>query len=415
MSAAAFMLGLGLGGVALALVLARRSSKETPTNEEAAALSESRAPITTALWTPQTPQDVGELLRTACDCVDAAPHLEDEDLVLCVWRAHWQLTDYPGQAIAGDHASVQEALDAVRAAVQAAREGQCERMPPLLSVDDLIDDVIDEQPHAEADDDRGALATMTMSGGHLASATNNFAPLTTSATGNFSPLTTSSTGSTQKIEVAVTHAPIDMVALTRAIPTPGYFYQAIEGERFLGDDGILARALYQAVLDAAKAKGWSTNKAQARAAALAADVKARVAYLSIVQCGPWNDAMYGTWGYGEHDLAAAHGRAIRLIARHDRVYDRLAEGQAPIRTLDRGVPSDKGKGTATGAGDMPELLWLPPLRSDALLDANRSRQVVAEGLVWADGSSKYNPPPAVQELGIENAPAGPWGCKGIAA
>lgn len=55
MSAAAFMLGLGLGGVALALVLARRSSKETPTNEEAGALSESRAPITTALWTPQTP------------------------------------------------------------------------------------------------------------------------------------------------------------------------------------------------------------------------------------------------------------------------------------------------------------------------------------------------------------------------
>src|SRR5690606_28780263 len=86
-----------------------------------------------------------------------------------------------------------------------------------------------------------------------------------------------------------------------------------------------------------------------------------------------------------------------------------------IRTLDRGLPADKGTGAATGAGDMPELLWLAPLRSDALLDANRLRQVVAEGLVWADGSSKINPPPAVQELGIENAPAGPWGCKGVAA
>lgn len=405
MSAAAFMLGLGLGGVALALVLARQSSKDTLAQSDAAP-TESRDPITGAIWTPQTPQHVDDLLQTACGCVDAAPHLEDEDLALCVWRTYWRTTDYPAQSLAGDHPSVQQALDAVRLAVQAAREGQCERLPPIMLADEaLVEDEIvkDAIVHDEVAFDQAIEEAPSFTGG-----TYERGP-------SLSNLSQTAASSLPTIQVVLNHPPIDMAALTRAVPTPGYFYQVVAAERFLGDDGILARALYQAVLDAAKAKGWSTTKAKARAAALAADVKARVTYLSIVQCGPWNDAMYGTWGYSDQDLPAAHGRAIRLIARHDRVYERLADGQAPIRTLDRGAPADKGKGTATGAGDMPELLWLPALRSDALLDANRSRQVVAEGLVWADGSSKYNPPPAVQELGIENAPAGPWGCKGLAA
>jgi len=165
-------------------------------------------------------------------------------------------------------------------------------------------------------------------------------------------------------------------------------------------------------LVAAQSKGWSTDKAQSRAAALAADAKARVAYLDIIQCGAWNDALYGTWGYGKSAMPSSHGRAIRLVPRHDRVYDRLIDGQAPIRTIALGVPADKGTGSATGIGDAYELLWLPPLRVDALLDVNRSRQVVADGLVWADGSSKYSPPPSVQALGILHAPSGPWGCDG---
>src|SRR5690606_37994251 len=122
------MLGLGLGGVALALVLARRSSKSTkvePASGDAAA-TESRAPITDAIWTPQTPEDVQDLLRTACECVDAAPLLEDDDLGLCVWQAHWAAVEHPERSIDGDHPSVQEALDAVRAAIQAARDGQCQ-------------------------------------------------------------------------------------------------------------------------------------------------------------------------------------------------------------------------------------------------------------------------------------------------
>ena len=180
----------------------------------------------------------------------------------------------------------------------------------------------------------------------------------------------------------------------------------------MGDEGLVARALFRATLEAAEAKGWSITKAQSRAYALAADGKARVAYLNILQCSAWNDALYATWGYGKHAMPSAHGRAIRLVAQHDRVYDRLADGQSPIRTLDRGSPRDKGTGSATGAGDTYELLWFPPLRSDAILDIARARQVIADGLAWPDGSSKYNPPPSVQALGIENAPPGPWGCAG---
>ena len=206
-----------------------------------------------------------------------------------------------------------------------------------------------------------------------------------------------------------------MNALASELPLVGRFYQVLRADSFLGGDGLIAQALYQATLRAALDKGWSNAKASTRAQVLASDGKARLAYLNIIQCSPWNDALYGTWGYGKHALPSAHGRAIRMIAQHDRVYDRLADGQAPIRTLDRGTPKDKGKGTATGAGESYELLWLPPLRSDALLDSRRARQVVADGLVWADGSTKYNPPPSVQALGVDNAPPGPWGCVRAAA
>lgn len=206
-----------------------------------------------------------------------------------------------------------------------------------------------------------------------------------------------------------------MNALTSELPMAGRFYLVQRGDRFLGDDGIIAMALYQAVLQAARSKGWSDAKAASRAQVLAADGKARMAYLNIIQCSPWNDALYGTWGYGRYAVPSAHGRAIRLVAHHDRIYDRLVDGQTPIRTLDLGRPADKGTGSATGAGDSYELLWLPPLRSDALLDSRRARQVVADGLVWPDGSTKYNPPPSVQALGVANAPPGPWGCMGAAA
>jgi len=326
------------------------------------------------------------------------------DWVLRVGKGHRPAVAHPERRTDGVHTSVQEARDAVRAGLQAARDGQCQQQLP--SVDD------DEPSGGPGDPPIFGTKTESLP---IFEAKTESLPIFDAKTESLPPIIIESATATPKVEVSLMRAPIDMAALTRTTPTPGYFYQVHEGEPFFGDDGILARALHQAVLDAAKTKGWSTAKAHARAATLAADAKARVAYLSVIQCGPWNDAMYATWGYGPNDRPAAHGRAIRLIARHDRVYERLANGQAPIRTLDRGLPVDKGTGAATGAGDMPELLWLPPLRSDALLDANRVRQVVAEGLVWADGSSKINPPPAVQELGIENAPAGPWGCKGVAA
>jgi hypothetical protein len=377
-SAVGIVFGLGLSSVALGLLIASRSAKKSkalPSNNDGGADSASggretvpqREPLKEPVWTPQTPAEVEEVLKVACRCVFGAPQLSDDMLAECIWRNKWRGTPYPGASVDGDHPSVAEALAVVHLSVEAARGGECEAYPEL-------------DPQYEGDDH-----------------------------GSVEP--DEDDGDSKTIEPKA----VDMNALTRLDPTPGSFYQVREGDSFLGDQGIVAQALYRAVIVAAQAKGWSKAKAQSRAVALAADAKARVAYLHVIQCSPWNDALYGTWGYGKHAMPAPHGRAIRLVPKHDRVYDRLADGQSPIRTLDWGAPADKGTGSATGAGDAYELLWLPPLRSDALLDVNRQQQVVADGLVWPGGLTKYNPPLSVLMLAIVNVPPPPWGCEGIGA
>ena len=371
MSAVGVVFGLGISGVALALMLAKRAtkSKSLPKGEPDSSGGSSREPITTPLWTPETPKDLEVVLVAACRCVAKTPELSDGLLLECIWRNHWRGVPFPAEPVAGDHASVEEALEVARRVLAAARSGKCD--DDLPGVDPApIPRPLDPEPKPEPKPDEGEF---------------------------------------------IEPEPVDMGALSRQDPTPGFFYQVRKDDQFMGDHGIVAQALYRAVLIAAQTKGWSPTKAQSRAAALSADAKARVAYFNIIQCSPWNDALYGTWGYGKHAMPAPHGRAIRLVAKHDRVYDRLADGQTPIRTLDFGAPADKGTGSATGAGDSYELLWLPPLRADALLDVNRQRQVVADGLVWPGGLSKYNPPLAVQALGILHAPPGPWGCEGVAA
>ena len=394
MSGVGLALGLGAGAVVVGLVVANRKkpSKAAPSDttdttpaEDSSSIepelpnlrpSQTREPITTPLWVPQTAEDLEALLSIMCRCLDASPGVSDDVLAKCTWVTHWRLPN-PGQPIEGDHPTVKQALESLHFAVVAARQGMCDRLPdrddaPIITDPVIIDPVPADGPeHGELPD--------------------------------VEPDTPVEPGPTPSVS-------IDMAALTRYDPTPGYFYQVRQGDTFLGDLGIVRQALYRATLAAAQSKGWSVDKAQSRAAALAADAKARVAYLNVIQCAAWNDALYGTWGYGKSAMPSSHGRAIRLIAKHDRVYDRLADGQSPVRTIALGVPADKGTGSATGIGSAYELLWLPPLRADALLDVNRVKQVVADGMIWPDGSSKYNPPPAVQALGIEHVPAGTWGC-----
>jgi hypothetical protein len=434
MSSGAAVLGLGLGGAAVALFVTSRSSNKAVSSTSSprkpiAIVSlpaeQFRAAIRGPVWTPVTPTDIQTLLRTACGCVDARPLLADEDLAHCVWAAHWGSLAYPERAVAGDHPSVAEAVGAVKAAVKAARDGECANLsepeldtelePPHPGMPKLGDAAEPELAKLELELIEGFEFSPTPLGSGAPSPPPISLPSQQSALGQSTPTFEATKLPAKSIPTQTVATPVDVAALTRITPTPGYLYQVRAHDHFMGDGGVLARALHQAVLDAAQSKHWPADKAQAHANALAADAKARLAYLTIIQCGPWNDAMYATWGYGPADLPAAHGRAIRLMPRHDRVSDRLAAGQPPIRTLDRGTPSDKGSGSATGAGDQYELLWLPPLRSDALLDPTRVRQVVTEGLMWADGSSKYDPPPSIQALGIANAPAGPWGCTGVAA
>ena len=138
-------------------------------------------------------------------------------------------------------------------------------------------------------------------------------------------------------EAAARSRPHGLSALTRDLPTPGYFYVACDGDELLGDDGLAATALRSAVIEAAECKRWPADKIEARAAKLAGKVAARTLYADLIRQSKWN------------------------VERTD-----------PLRA-----------GT---------LLWLPPLRRSGLLDRPRLRRVALDPSPWPDGSRKLEPP-----------------------
>jgi hypothetical protein len=188
------------------------------------------------------------------------------------------------------------------------------------------------------------------------------------------------------------------------VPSPGHFYQVRAGDEFLGDKGIVARALFRATYEAALAVGDLEQVARSKAAAVASDNENRIAYLMAIQQCEWNAKLYATYGWGPAAWATACGLAIRLLPKHQAVYDRISRGLAPTRLMSLGTPADQGKGNRTGSGDFYELLWLPALDGTALLDTLRQVQVVVDGPKWPDGSPMTLPPPGVQALGIEGVP-----------
>lgn len=307
----------------------------------------SRSVWSFAVWVPQTPDDTQRVAAAACQCIDEA------DPATCVWHALWP--GVPSPPIAGDHLSVTSAWSVVQAAVALAHEQGCDARGDAPDRDEA-------DPVSPVNPDRS-----------------------------------------NEIE-----------SLIRGQPQLGFFYDVRADDRLLGTDpehSIIWRALYLGTIEAALAKGWSESAAVDRARQVANEPANRTRYLHAIQCASrYNAQAYGTRGFGPKAMPSPNGLAIRLLAVHDDARSRLLAGEPLHRTIALGKPSDNYKGTATGAGSSLEMIWLPALRSDALLDPNRSRAVDWSGLYWSDGSSKTEPPPAVVALGIVDVPAGvEWG------
>lgn len=217
-------------------------------------------------------------------------------------------------------------------------------------------------------------------------------------------------------------------------PTPGTLLQVRYGDRLLGTfsakksggdtEGQALRSIaYTTLLTA----GWMAAKEigglnDADAAAFASDVandsNNRVEYVQLIQCSPWNDALYTTYGFGPKSWESPAGRALRFLPQHYDNRRRLIEGLSPRRNMALGTPSDKKSGNGYGVNQNERnfaYLWLPKINLQILWDSGGT-DVTTEGIQWEDGSNGIMPPPQVLAFGVENVPEQvSWGCLGYEA
>lgn len=130
----------------------------------------------------------------------------------------------------------------------------------------------------------------------------------------------------------------------------------------------------------------------------------RIAYLRLVECSPYNQALY-TVRLSEN----AFGQRFRTDPdvgvsgnpQHHDNRNRMMQGLAPRRAAAK--HSMTAHETVPGGG-RHAFMWLPLLKGGT--------EVVGPNAVavWQDGSSAINPPPEILALGFENVPAGEYGC-----
>lgn len=209
--------------------------------------------------------------------------------------------------------------------------------------------------------------------------------------------------------------PTDIDELVDDYPTDGKLFQVSSGYIFSGVPSASngKRILYNAVaqrafLVARDELGMSEAAASTWARDVARNQENRAAMMRGIMREPWNDQLYGTFGYksGVASPDACTKRAIRLLPQNADNVDRLRSNQAPIRSIQFGSPNAAGNGNAYAAPGAPtghlELLWINPIDVDHL-KATKQVRILMTG-----------PPEWIRELGIENrsnAPAGTvWGC-----
>jgi hypothetical protein len=253
-------------------------------------------PAPEPLWMPSTRSEINQLLETARTWLTLSPQADDHDVARMVWISHWRGIPFPRDSQVADRHALADVVELVDRVVVAAR---AEQSKPAVANPPT-------PPHTEEPD------------------------------------------------------AADSVVPIRDTPTPGSFYRIRPGDELLGAEGIVAKALCEAAIDAGRRKGWSLAKAEGRASKLASKPEARATYADLIHRSAWNT-----------------GSA-----------DTLTEGA---------------------------LLWLPPVWRARLVDRTRGRQIVLDPRPWPDGSSRQEPPPQLRQL----APGSQWitqrGCGPLAA
>lgn len=199
-----------------------------------------------------------------------------------------------------------------------------------------------------------------------------------------------------------TPGPPDVDGLLASNPEGQTLYQVVRGDAFGGQDGIVARWL--------RSSGELAGMSQRQIGDMLRNTQLRFDAYQLLLCSWWNDALYGTYGYGSQSLPGLHGRAIRLLPQNADNLALLRRGESPRRTVSVGVPSDRGSGNSRriGPGNSFELLWIPPLDLESL---SRGLIQLAPGN-WADGTSLANPPPSVTNLEVITDDT-EYGCDGV--
>ena len=220
--------------------------------------------------------------------------------------------------------------------------------------------------------------------------------------------------------------PVDLTPWLNNDPTwplPGTFYQVVSGDIFLGQNpgdahSIVYSTLLSAAYHAAITVGGATaDEAKDFAQHVAFSDNLRLDYYTLILCSPWNDALYGTYGYGDNigSFDSPMNRAIRLLPSHPDNFARISAGRSPARNISMGDASNPGDGSGkpikSGERNL-ELLWLPAINLQILWDS-KGLQITTEGMEWEDGTTKLMPPPIVADLAADRVPPGTWGCTGF--
>lgn len=137
---------------------------------------------------------------------------------------------------------------------------------------------------------------------------------------------------------------------------------------------------------------YSIAKRTLQAANVPDGAQNQVKYLKMIECSPWNDALYNVGNAG--GKSGPQHRGIPLTLVHADNYERLLGGQPAKRTA---VSSNKGP----GGGHYP-LFWLPKIKHGAAIPIIENN---------ADGTNGINPPKVILDFGLENVSAGNYGCE----
>jgi hypothetical protein len=344
------ILPIGIGSAALfALLMSGRKGKKADDSSSGGTVPGGRRdPWLQPIWVPTGPNGDNRIREEICRQTDPSKTVLTPVLAESVWKVIWQGVPWPVQA--NDHASVLQAkaiLDALIAEYLQNPIAFCEQF--------------------EGDEDKP--------------------------------------GEPQ---------PIDITLFEDAYPNDGLMYQVVYGDILGGTDSdrsVAYRALLSAGYKAAtQVLGLDHEAAASFALTLAKNQAARAIYVRMIQCDDLFNALYYTTEGFDSNITSGHKnadgrtRALRFLKLHPDNRNRLKNGLAPMRSIDRV--------TGSGPSGKLEYLHLPLLDPEALANASLPLDDRIVPGVWDDGTSGLLPPPPIQRLiNLSVLPKGVYGCK----